>query len=618
MSNNCSQCGKQSYTRMCEDCLRQFDWAEYEIYFTRATYSLEDDKLRLYNVSGRLPDALYDALISLGFQRAPAQGWYGQVWTPAREDVALELCNEIEDEDVTAEERASNRQARFATYADNAARRARDAARQGAELQEYIPLGQPILVGHHSEKRARRDMERLQRLADKQVAEFDQAAYWLQRSQSALYHAHRQQRPDVVMRRVKKLETELRKYQRERQEMQASLAAWTAVKDQETAIRTANYHSLSGIFPPEQFPGSVYAGPQSFYSALQTFLSWEEARRRAMGATYRSSERLSRWIIHLEQLIGYWKSVLVEQHGRDMDAQLEIQKGHWVQMGKLWGQVVKVNRSPATKRITTVLIEPASVRGGRHWTPKWPIEHITAAQDAPPQPEITVVPPVVATAAPPPAPYATEREAARQAAAAAAAATVLVNHDDFFPTPPELVAEMVRHANPQPGNLCLEPSAGDGRIALALRERVQPTGTVWVCETNPAARLVLTQHGLNLVGADFLEYAPTSVRFNCIVMNPPFSREADVQHVQHAYTLLCPGGLLVALMSEHAFFVENRRCQTFREWLSRVGGRSERLNPDAFASVGTHVQVRLVQIYKPLVLTPASAETTAARQGSLW
>ncbi|WP_132290495.1 DUF3560 domain-containing protein [Kribbella sp. VKM Ac-2568] len=32
------------------------------------------------------------------------------------------------------------------------------------QISDHIPLGQPILVGHHSERRHRRDIERMDRL----------------------------------------------------------------------------------------------------------------------------------------------------------------------------------------------------------------------------------------------------------------------------------------------------------------------------------------------------------------------------------------------------------------------------------------------------------------------
>lgn len=52
-----------------------------------------------------------------------------------------------------------------------AARRESEAAyTKGRQISSMIPEGQPILVGHHSERRHRRDIEKMRRLADKSLA----------------------------------------------------------------------------------------------------------------------------------------------------------------------------------------------------------------------------------------------------------------------------------------------------------------------------------------------------------------------------------------------------------------------------------------------------------------
>jgi hypothetical protein len=60
-----------------------------------ATYSPEDDKLRIY--SGRVDQATYDRIHAAGFGRAHKQGCFFATWTPEREDIALELGSEIGD-----------------------------------------------------------------------------------------------------------------------------------------------------------------------------------------------------------------------------------------------------------------------------------------------------------------------------------------------------------------------------------------------------------------------------------------------------------------------------------------------------------------------------------------
>ncbi len=72
----------------------------------RATYSPDDNKLRLYAAS-RLDPETYKKVHDAGFRWAPKQALFvAPAWTPGREDVLLSLAGEIEDEDSTLAERA--------------------------------------------------------------------------------------------------------------------------------------------------------------------------------------------------------------------------------------------------------------------------------------------------------------------------------------------------------------------------------------------------------------------------------------------------------------------------------------------------------------------------------
>lgn len=165
---------------------------------------------------------------------------------------------------------------------------------------------------------------------------------------------------------------------------------------------------------------------------------------------------------------------------------------------------------------------------------------------------------------------------------------------DFFPTPRSLVQRMLDIAAVSSGMEVLEPSAGKGDIALAAHAR---GANVSCCEIAPALREILRNHGLQLIESDFLEL-PVAPRFDAVVMNPPFSGLADIDHVRHAYEFLASGGRLVAIMAESAFFRSDRKSTEFRDWLDSIGGDSERLPSDTFSSAesfrSTSVQTRLV------------------------
>ena len=62
---------------------------------------------------------------------------------------------------MTYRERRENRAARRREWAEKRAAKSDGAFKSASALANNIPLGQPILVGHHSEKRARRDQDRI-------------------------------------------------------------------------------------------------------------------------------------------------------------------------------------------------------------------------------------------------------------------------------------------------------------------------------------------------------------------------------------------------------------------------------------------------------------------------
>ncbi len=53
-------------------------------------------------------------------------------------------------------------------------------------LAAMIPPGQPILVGHHSERRARRDAQRIENGMKRAVMLFERAEYWEERARRSL------------------------------------------------------------------------------------------------------------------------------------------------------------------------------------------------------------------------------------------------------------------------------------------------------------------------------------------------------------------------------------------------------------------------------------------------
>ncbi len=105
----------------------------------RATYSPDDNKLRLYAAS-RLDPETYKKVHDAGFRWAPRQALFvAPAWTPGREDVLLSLAGEIEDEDSTLAERQEARAERFTGYSGKRASESAQALDEVERLAAMIP-----------------------------------------------------------------------------------------------------------------------------------------------------------------------------------------------------------------------------------------------------------------------------------------------------------------------------------------------------------------------------------------------------------------------------------------------------------------------------------------------
>jgi len=99
---------------------------------------------------------------------------------------------------------------------------------------------------------------------------------------------------------------------------------------------------------------------------------------------------------------------------------------------------------------------------------------------------------------------------------------------------------------------------------------------------------VLRSKGYELMHeGDFFEVIP-SEKYDRVVMNPPFERQADIDHVLHAWKFVKPGGRLVSIMASSVAFRENRKTTEFRELLEQHGSMEH--NPaGSFLASGTGV-----------------------------
>ena len=165
--------------------------------------------------------------------------------------------------------------------------------------------------------------------------------------------------------------------------------------------------------------------------------------------------------------------------------------------------------------------------------------------------------------------YLTHRAAARGDDPVKVAERELIGKDlpGFFPTPRPVIDRMLELDRVESHHNVLEPSCGKGDILDALKE-VYPGVELHAIERNYTLSDVLSAKGHAVQFCDFLEHQGS---YDRIIMNPPFENGQDIEHVQHAYSLLAPGGRLVSVVCEGPFFRRQQvRC------VSRLAGRSQR------------------------------------------
>jgi hypothetical protein len=197
----------------------------------------------------------------------------------------------------------------------------------------------------------------------------------------------------------------------------------------------------------------------------------------------------------------------------------------------------------------------------------------------------------------------------------------------FFPTP-DGAAEKALERVPllqgkdEPLLRVLEPSAGTGNLARRCVTRpVKPEGrhdwqveraqkhnaehrfdnVVDCVEIQPELADALRRQRIfgKVTCADFLSMQPDPANlYDRVVMNPPFDRERDIDHVVHALKFLKPDGLLVAIMSAGTEFRETKKSTAFRKLVSDLKGRMEELPAGSFAESGTNVNTVVVRLWK--------------------
>jgi protein-L-isoaspartate O-methyltransferase len=538
-------------------------------YIDRATYSPDDNKIRLYP-SARLPRDLYDRVKAAGFSWAPRQEIFvAPMWTPSREDLAVELAGQLDDEDQTLTERAEERAERFEGYQENRARDAEQAHRAVSAIADNIPLGQPILVGHHSEKRARKDAEKIENGMRRAVKMWDTAEYWKRRARGAIMHAKYKERPDVRARRIKKIEADKRKQERTLAECESSVRRWNRNREQieaGTMVLTLNYALAVANVDRLQIWGDLKDGK----------ITPEDARAKVLAARARMIAHAQRWIEHYDHRLAYERAMIEDAGGTATDKTGPQAGGGcrcWCSpgYGRGWSFIKKVNRVSVTvldnwgngggnftrtipfDKLTAVMtraeVDAARAAGRLHEIDNGLGFYIDEPAETRDEAKDRIHREAVAAAEERKAAPAATRETIDAMRESLRAGVQVVSAPQLFPTPPSVAARVIELADIQAGECVLEPSAGTGNLIAPIVGSVDTE--ILAYEINPALcaqlRAKFPSYRVQVREADFLTVTDFQGQYPKIVMNPPFKDGSDIKHIRHALTFLKPGGRLVAI-----------------------------------------------------------------------
>lgn len=165
----------------------------------------------------------------------------------------------------------------------------------------------------------------------------------------------------------------------------------------------------------------------------------------------------------------------------------------------------------------------------------------------------------------------------------------------YFPTPLDLADKMITLAELTPGMVVLEPSAGQGAIAERVA-RIVGYDNVHCFELLSDNCNALHKYGFrNVECCDFLSVEPKPL-YDRVIMNPPFAKQQDIDHVTHALKCLKPSGRLVSIMASGVTFRQNRKTL---EFLDLIGDSQIISNPpESFKLSGTLVNTVMVVLDK--------------------
>lgn len=174
---------------------------------------------------------------------------------------------------------------------------------------------------------------------------------------------------------------------------------------------------------------------------------------------------------------------------------------------------------------------------------------------------------------------------------------------EFYPTPLNIINQMLDAIDIKWKGTVLEPSAGAGAILDAIANRRSSRynepdkSELFAIELDTDLRYTLQGKGYKVLGTNFLDY-DEPLTFDYIVMNPPFSRGVD--HVLKAWEHVKDGGKLCALVNAETVRSQHTKTrQLLGNIITEYGGFVYLGSCFANAERPTDVEVAMITLEKP-------------------
>lgn len=153
----------------------------------------------------------------------------------------------------------------------------------------------------------------------------------------------------------------------------------------------------------------------------------------------------------------------------------------------------------------------------------------------------------------------------------------------FYRTPKAVIDRVLGSVNLNDNSRILEPSCGDGAILDALKKLGHNCSGI---EYDQSRAQQARNKGHSVLTANFLDCEPDP-KFDAIVVNPPFSGQHYIKHINHAMKFLKDGGLLLAILPASAWYKHKK-----------LDGRWTDLPISSFRESGTNVNTGFLRICK--------------------